>query len=115
MQFLSLASLAALALAGFATAQSDSEVGMVCPDLYGPQNPSKKDPNGWWITEPSMCESIGGKLYADDVICCPKSDAEADIVPYLNKCNSYGGTMHWPLQYENTKFEIVPPGWKCPK
>lgn len=55
-------------LYSFATAQSDSEVGMVCPDLYGPQNPSKKDPNGWWITEPSMCESIGGKLYADDVI-----------------------------------------------
>ncbi|KAK8003112.1 hypothetical protein PG989_002831 [Apiospora arundinis] len=115
MQFLSLASLAALTLAGFSAAQSDTEVGMVCPNLYGTSNPSKTDPNGWWITEHSMCDSIGGTLHANDIICCPKSDAKEDIVPYLNECNRKGGTMHWPFQYENTKHEIVPQGWRCPK
>ncbi|KAK8034731.1 hypothetical protein PG993_009726 [Apiospora rasikravindrae] len=99
----------------FSTAQKLAEVGLVCPDLWGPQNPSKKDPNGRWIIETSMCEAIGGTLYADDIICCPKSDEDDDIVPYLNECNGKGGTTHWPFQYGGTPSEIVPADWRCPK
>ncbi|KAK7953654.1 hypothetical protein PG996_014547 [Apiospora saccharicola] len=40
-----------------------------------------------------MCEAIGGTLYANDVICCPKKDASAtDVVPYPNECNRKGDT-----------------------
>ncbi|KAK6834319.1 hypothetical protein PG987_009013 [Apiospora arundinis] len=44
MQFLSLASLAALTMAGFSAAQSDTEVGMVCPTSMGPRTRARRTP-----------------------------------------------------------------------
>ncbi|KAK8136618.1 hypothetical protein PG984_004558 [Apiospora sp. TS-2023a] len=104
MQFISLSSLAFLALVGVSTAQKSSEVGMVCPNLYGTSNPSKTDPNGWWITETSMCEAIGGTLYANDIILY--RDTRSLLEEILTKCKandweSFDGMLNMTLPDAN--------------
>ena len=41
---------------------------MACGNLFGPGNSAKLDSTRKWIIEPSVCESIGGKVEANGII-----------------------------------------------
>ncbi|KAK8098947.1 uncharacterized protein PG998_012188 [Apiospora kogelbergensis] len=107
--------LAILALASFTLAQDLSEIGLVCSNLYTPDGRVKLDPTNSFIIESGPCEAIGGKIEANGIICCPKSNDNKDITPYNAPCNRLGGTVQWSTTFTGTKHEIVPAGWKCPK
>ncbi|KAK8103519.1 uncharacterized protein PG998_010552 [Apiospora kogelbergensis] len=110
MQFLSLS---VLAFASFTLAQNYVEEGMACGNLFGPGNSAKLDSTRKWIVEPSVCESIGGKVEANGIICCPKAGVSTN--PYSNKCSSFLGSEVVASAAAGTKNEIVPAGWRCPK